>query len=353
MSVLSELIIINPQKLYPVFSHIGKKYNSFKKGKTSDSINEFQFKPIHDFDEYYKLGTGLLELLRQTEAVTFDEENRYSLSKFLLNNPKGNLGDKLLGYAAEAVIVRNCNRDLNENKKWANYARKRGSVIVGNTIQFSLFDQFENIFGFQPFIENTDDYKAIGIGFTSTKESKYRSLYNTNSQRDICWIHKNYNGRELLNIDKSYNHKIAGLQVKVSCQNNGRYVTRYLRNRKYTDLFPVVYFDLGNDFDLVKSKLIKLDDKEVMKDTLLDPNIYYGNYSRDEILDMMLIRGKNISPDLHDELLFYKEIFDSVPLRENKIDNYLTDKNILNSLILNYVNSQYKIKQVLTVPVST
>jgi|GEM_PF-3895757 len=93
---------------------------------------------------------------------------------------------------------------------------------------------------------------------------------------------------------------------------------------------------LGNDFYKVRDNLINLDSSRVKPNTIFSNNVDYGNYSRADIVDMMLIRGKDVDESLHEELLFYKHIFEKII--SGKIDLYeLANENILISLITDYV----------------
>ena len=135
---------------------------------------------------------------------------------------------------------------------------------------------------------------------------------------------------------KQSRQRYSGLQIKISCVSNAQYVTNYFRKKRFYALYPVVYFDLGNDFYKVRDNLINLDSSRVKPNTIFSNNVDYGNYSRADIVDMMLIRGKDVDESLHEELLFYKHIFEKII--SGKIDLYeLANENILISLITDYV----------------
>ena len=74
----------------------------------------------------------------------------------------------------------------------------------------------------------------------------------------------------------------------------------------------------------------------VKPDTIFSNDVNYGNYSRADIVDMMLIRGKYVDESMQEELLFYKHIFKKII--SGKIDIHdLTNENVLISLITDYV----------------
>ncbi|MDM3858150.1 MAG: hypothetical protein PT120_25480 [Aphanizomenon gracile PMC649.10] len=225
----------------------------------------------------------------------------------------------------------------NENYTWANIARtlQEDSDPVIRFIK-SIF--------YKPFLEDPDDYIAIGTGLIKTKND-YSHLYDHTSDRDICWVSKENDAKELLTIDGIYSSKTknAGIQLKVSCANNGYYVTNYFKKKPYHQLYPVVYFDLGNDFNKVRDNLMNMRkyDEKVSPNSLFSHNVSFDGWSRDEILDIMLIRGCYIDHRLHDQLLYYKDILEQVI--SGKIDLYdLGNKKIVMSLVLEYVGRNIK-----------
>ena len=283
-----------------------------------------------DSTNYYGYVSRLLEMLRELGAITFDADNRLILSSFFTNN-KPSAVSRLLGYAAEAIIVRECNQSLEKNRKWANYARRnRQERCPFKSVVKSIF--------YTPFLANPDDFIAVGTGFASTQNGNYSKFYNPISDRDICWVSKGSTGRQLLTVEgvKQSRQRYSGLQVKVSCADNAQYVTNYFKKKKFYTLYPVVYFDLGNDFYKVRDNLINLDSSMVKPDTIFSNDVDYGNYSRADIVDMMLIRGKYVDESMQEELLFYKHIFKKII--SGKIDIHdLTNENVLISLITDYV----------------
>jgi hypothetical protein len=276
------------------------------KSNVINTTEKFENYQSIDTINYYHRGSNLLKLLQDIGAVVFDANNRLVLSAFFTNNEQKGSLSRILGYAAEGVVVRECNTNLSKNKIWANYARKlkQDSNAV---MQF-----FKSIY-YELFLENPDNYIAIGTGLAITK-TEYSHIYSHNSDRDICWVNKYNDAKQLLTIGgiKWNKQNFVGIQLKVSAATNGYYVTNYFKNKPYYKLYPVVYFDLGGDFYQVKDNLIYIDSQTVKPNTLFSNEVNYGNYSHAEIVDMMLIRGKDVDPSLHDELLFYKDLLSQI-----------------------------------------
>lgn len=285
---------------------------------------------------YYKRGSELLSLLQGIGAVEFDRENKLVLSSFHVNGKDGKKTIyRLLGYIAEGIIVRECNNDLDTNRKWADYSRRMWEFESSASLLNSI--SYEELYP-----ENPDEYIAIGTGFSSTRHGTYKWAYNPINCRDICWIHENNDGRQLLTIDGLHraNQRFAGLQVKVSSSSSARYVTDYFKKTTYHELYPVVYFDLGEDFYLTRDRIYNLSSDEVRPQTIFSENVTFQGYSRlsrDEILEMMLIRGKDVAPEIYEELMFYKDILPEVINGGINIDQ-LMDGDVLTALIIEYVS---------------
>lgn len=278
--------------------------------------------------EYYDKSRYFLELLREIGAVELNTNNELVISSFFANQPKG-MVSRILGYVAEGLVVRECNQSFSENRKWANYAR----MLRQNSN--SVFQLLKSIF-YKPFLENPDNYIAVGTGFTKTK-SYHNHIYNPQSDRDICWIHSYNHAKELITVEGMKKNKthVAGIQLKVSLGKKGDYVTNYFKKKPYYTLYPVVYFDLGDDFHQVKDNLLNLDSDTVKPNTLFARNVNYEAFSRKEIVDIMLIRGKSIAPELHEELLYYKKVLNKIISGKIKLVD-LNNTEVLISLILEY-----------------
>ncbi|KEI05963.1 hypothetical protein IG390_15205 [Clostridium phage CWou-2020b] len=190
---------------------------------------------------------------------------------------------RLLGKIAEAVVVKRCNEDCNQNRRWGLYARQ------GKRLHKSL-----------------DNFFAVGTGLLTTK-NKYPQKYNfTDQHRDIIWLNKENPAEELCQITNSNNSAIsAGIQLKVS-QNGLQYLYRSeIETRKYE--VPLVYFDLNNDFYTIANKI-------------------YAD-GLDVKIGVNFIRGKDIDIECHEMLLaFYPLVYELISGRmtiEKLIDNKL------------------------------
>ncbi len=153
----------------------------------------------------------------------------------------------------------------------------------------------------------------------------------------------------------------AGLQIKVSCDERGRYFKTILK-RNLLFYYPIVYFDLGGDFENMKDEIFKdfFINKEIIKDgnkcLIHAPNYWYPRYSlkktmepkelfmeADPIdLEQHFVRGKDISPEIHEKLLEYKNILTKVFLKNMDLERL--DSEIINDLNvafgIEYINNQ-------------
>ena len=69
---------------------------------------------------------------------------------------------------------------------------------------------------------------------------------------------------------------------------------------------------------------------------ILNSKISFDGFSDSEIIEVMLTRGKDVDPSLHDELQFYKHTLTELALdRINLFD--LNDDNVIISLITEYL----------------
>jgi hypothetical protein len=285
---------------------------------------------------YYGRTKDLIVLLHDIGAVVLNPTTgSFEFNNFLSKGNDKTLVARLLGYVAEGIVVRACNEDLKVNRRWANIAR------VLKLESNALVTIFKKIF-YEPFLQNPDEYKAIGTGFAKTKTT-YGHLYYPQSDRDICWVNGFDDAKQLLSIKGVILNKQthAGLQIKVSCQNNGEYVTNYFCKKSYYNLYPVVYFDIGDDFSKVRDNLLNLRKGNstritLHKNSILNPDIQFNDFTDLQIIDTMLIRGKNIEPSLHDELEYYKHILEKVVAGNIDLEDLNKDDIIL-SLVLEYL----------------
>ncbi|MEG4210471.1 hypothetical protein [Microcoleus sp. S13_B4] len=292
-------------------------------------------KHLIDNTPYYSRTNRLIELLEDVGVIYFDSTTTmYSYTPFIegdRQNGRARMVAKMLGYTAEGIVVRECNSDSSKNAKWANIAR----LLREDKNQFS--NLIKKIFWY-PFQQNPDNYHAVGTGLAKTN-TQNPSWYSRQSDRDICWIDSATKARELLvpkNIT-SGKRKNAGIQLKVSSSPYGRYVTDYFKRKPYFTLYPVVYFDLGNDFYQVRANLLNLTSFEVQSNSLFSSDVQFSEgLSRGDIVDMMLLRGRDIDASLHDELLYYQSIFNS--LASGGISLFdLTDEKVIFGLITDFL----------------
>ncbi|MBD1903476.1 hypothetical protein NDI44_25955 [Trichocoleus sp. DQ-A3] len=298
--------------------------------------NNLNTKLIDD-TPYYKRTLELVGLLLDVGAVVINPSTGiFEFTPFINSSIHPNIFiGRLLGYIAEGIVVRACNESLSANRRWANIAR-----VLKQEPNY-LINVFNKIF-YESFLDNPDKYKAIGTGFAKTAKDRGH-LYNPQSDRDICWIHGFDDAKELLSIKgiKLNKQRHAGLQLKVSIKQNAWYVVNYFCAKPYFKLYPVVYFDLGNDFDYVRQQLLdiitsKNSKKKVSENSILNPNIVFNGFSKDEIIQTMLIRGKDVHPSLHEELEFYRHTLEQ--LVSGKISLFdFNDDNVIISLMTEYL----------------
>lgn len=305
-------------------------------------------KSLVDNTPYYSRTKSLIELLEDVGVIYFDSTtNMYGYKPFIQAQqesiPNKMIG-KMLGYTAEGIVVRECNNDPTKNVKWANLAR------FWREDTRDVFSWVKKIFWY-PLLKNPNNYHAIGTGFAKTKKNN-PEFFDSQSDRDICWIDNARKAKELLipkNIINS-KRKNAGIQIKVSFSSNGSYVTNYFKRKPYFNLYPVVYFDLGNDFNKVRNKLLNLCPDVVKENSLFSQNVEFSEgLSKYDVVEMMLIRGRDIEPSLHDELLYYKSIFER--LVSNGLSLFeLTDDKVIFGLIADFLgNSVIRDSSILTI----
>ncbi len=222
-------------------------------------------------------GSQLLDLLTTDLAIVkIDDYSQLKISYCFADDPERRTGEVriLLGRLAEALIVKQCNQDVEMNRKWAKLAYR---YEVGG-------------------VPNVDNYCAVGTGLVSTK-NRYPTKYNpSDTQRDIIWVNKNDFLEELRRNSSSTSAGgyLAGLQVKVS--KNLNYLYRQLTSKFYE--VPVVYFDLNRDFEKLSEKLRR------------DPNAFGGRQSWK--IGVNLICGRSISQEIHDTLEGFYQLLNAV-----------------------------------------
>jgi hypothetical protein len=170
-------------------------------------------------------GKSLVDILIEESYISSDLE----LKQILTNDPYAD-ATRLIGNIAEALVVKYCNEFPDVNRTLARYAR---------------FGQRET--------KTLDNYMAIGTGLNKIKNMFPQHYQPNDTQRDIIWIDKKDNSKQLACIGSTSNStKTAGLQVKAS-HDGVRYVLPNI-----TDYFyPILYFDLNDDWGLLKKALIE------------------------------------------------------------------------------------------------
>ncbi len=201
-------------------------------------------------------------------------------------------------------------------------------------------------------IQSLDEYVAWGTGLTSTKR-KFPKLFSPNDpQRDIVWVHKDDPSSELLMLKGLSKRQVkrggnvAGLQIKVSKDAN--YVLDCIK-KKNDYKVPVVYFDLANDFEKVRYPLLK---RKLRQKGLNDERYLLENVENDlDNVQLNLIRGKDVDPDLHEELKEYSIILKEVLSGNMRVDELGKIRELSTALTINYEQTYFPQKsQLLTIP---
>lgn len=198
---------------------IGNDGNIYESQKYSDYLSL----PNHNIQSV-AYGDSLLDILTQEAYLT----ESLGLRQILTNNPYAD-ATRLIGNLAEALVVKYCNTNSEINRTLARYAR---------------FGEREH--------KNLDNYVAVGTASKITQQSYLQHYQPNDTQRDVIWIDKSDNARQLACVGGTGSSlKTAGLQIKAS--NDGlKYVLPNI-----TDYFyPILYFDIGDDWHLVKSTLV-------------------------------------------------------------------------------------------------
>ncbi|WP_243757087.1 hypothetical protein [Shewanella algae] len=138
---------------------------------------------------------------------------------------------RLIGSIAESLVVNLCNSDPEVNRALGMYAR---------------FGQRSH--------KKLDDYVAVATGSMRAKNYFPQHYNPCDTQRDIIWVEKDNTDNQLLCIssNNSVGAKPAGLQVKAS-HDGVRYVVPNIQDYHY----PVLYFDLNNDWGAVQKKVLE------------------------------------------------------------------------------------------------
>lgn len=168
-------------------------------------------------------GHSLLDVLTNEGLITMGKENTFQLNRIFSGDPHAD-ATKLMGSISESLIVQECNNNKEVN-------RELGMIARGGQRISSLMD----------------NYIAVSTGSQQTKIN-YNHFYNpSDTQRDIIWVDKRSTELQLNSIvagSLGPSVKPAGLQIKTS--HNYQYVLSSIKQYHY----PVIYFDLSNDWHL-------------------------------------------------------------------------------------------------------
>jgi hypothetical protein len=325
---------------------INRKYPSVKIKDFSltdgESENSMTWKPIEQlgYSEKEFISTNGLNFLCDLGILVFDSGNFRIYDKVAnLRNSNVKIGF-LLGLLAEGLVVRACQRNQVSNKKFISIARR---IITNKTDDNNVNTKyFESLAD-----DNTNKYIAVGTGFAITSTNpQLKAYHNPSSKRDILWIEKDkFSSNQLLIDTKQLNKKIsvhAGLQIKTSLRKKGDYFKQLLRRGLCPD-YPFIYFDLGDDFNIVRDNLfhsMKEDKLEIYpwlqlekintKDFAVTRHhpMTFSTISRftgtkaydtknttiikDFDIEYHLVRGRDISPEIHEQLLYYKDLLERI-----------------------------------------
>lgn len=275
------MIIDYPEACPFVISHMG---------------NDGKLKPIQPLSDFVNgerspqvvcalCGKELFDILYDDLGyIPFDDENFISLCKHLKINKRNRVIMQKLGRIAESVIVRRCAKYEEINQKWMEIASLRSRVHP----------------------DMAREFKAVGTGLKLTRDIN-KFVYNpSDTQKDIEWVNKE-GAHFMVNGTSSVAGYEAGLQVKVS-QNGLRYLYSDIINTRYE--VPLVYFDLRNDYRVLFIRAQRW-------------FIGQGNTIAQNKLADFFIRGRDIDPEAHDEIMYYTQIISAL------IDGKLTETDFV------------------------
>lgn len=221
----------------------------------------------------YTSGRKLFDILVDELGYIRYEENRFAF-KYVIESNINRAVMRLLGKIAEVIIVRDCRKIEEVNKKWFSIARRKRAKRI-----------------------TASRYIALGTGLLYTKNN-YETFYNpSDSQRDIIWVNPETKTTAIMPQDIITEATVAGLQIKVST-NGISYVYPEVINGRYE--VPLVYFDLDRDFDEIAQRLYEERQDVVIGEDFINARVVdFEEY--EELVDYMeLVRGLitgRISPD--------------------------------------------------------
>lgn len=252
-------------------------------------------------------GKQLYDLLVDDLNVIRYSENDKLILGVILQSDINRTAMQLLGRIAEAIIVRNCNRDCVVNQSYFSIARKKRAMQ-----------------------KTADKFLALGTGLNYTKIN-YSKHYNpSDTQRDIIWINDNSELAIMKNQDEysTTSAKIAGLQIKAT-KDGINYVLPAIIQDRYD--VPIIYFDIENDYHKILNRIYKETNLNLEYDIIhpneVDPRGY------DEFLHYVDLVYAMVNGKLHPEDLI---------IGANNSDDLLM-KNALLSTTLSNINKSNRI----------
>ena len=188
-------------------------------------------KPFNYKSQSLLYGYSLIDiLLSESEIKLNSQNNQFLFNRIFTSNPDSD-ATRLIGSIAEILVTKFCNEYQEVNRRLGMHGRHARNLS-----------------------DCIDDYIAIATGSQQTRQH-YPIYYNPNdTQRDIIWIHKKKTEHQLLCVGATPScGKPAGIQVKTS--HNYNYVLSSIKKYHY----PVLYFDLSNDWHQLYYSLDKKD----------------------------------------------------------------------------------------------
>lgn len=172
-------------------------------------------------------GSNLLDILVSENEISLNN-NELFLNRILTGNPHAD-ATRLIGSIAEVLVANYCKKHVELNR------------YLGMCARYSSITH-----------QVLDNYIPIVTGSYQTKLN-YGLYYNpSDTQRDIVWIRKDDHNSQLNCVrpkPSAQSSKPAGLQIKVS--HDYRYVLSSIKGNHY----PVLYFDLNNDWSYLYRSL--------------------------------------------------------------------------------------------------
>ncbi len=254
-------------------------------------------------------GRQLFDLLIDELNVIRYDENGELILGVILQSDFNRTAMQLLGRIAEAIIVRNCNRDCVVNQKYFSIARKKRAKK-----------------------KTANKFFALGTGLNYTK-IKYKKHYNpSDTQRDIIWINDDSELAIMKDQDEysTTSAKIAGLQIKAT-KDGIKYVLPDIIQDRYD--VPIIYFDIENDYHKILSKIYK-DTKVDLEYDIIHPNAIDPR-GYDEFLHYVDLVYAMVNGKLHPkDLIIGADNFDDVLMKNALLSTTLSNINKPNRILI-------------------